>query len=71
MNYCIVAFAIVLIISVIQWFVDGRKNYKGPHIDESAMKNTALDGVSLGAQVSGDGSSVAGPRTDKVTSKEV
>lgn len=33
MNYCVVAFAIVLIISVVQWFVDGRKNYNGPRIE--------------------------------------
>lgn len=33
MNYCIVAFGIVLIVSVIQWFIDGRKNYHGPKID--------------------------------------
>lgn len=33
MNYCVVAFGIVLIISVIQWFVDGRKNFKGPQIE--------------------------------------
>jgi len=33
MNYCIVAFGIVIIISVIQWFVDGRKNYHGPNIN--------------------------------------
>jgi hypothetical protein len=33
MNYCIVAFAFLLIISTIQWFVDGRKNYKGPYIE--------------------------------------
>ena len=33
MNYCIVAFAIVIIISMIQWFVDGKKNYSGPKID--------------------------------------
>lgn len=32
MNYCIAAFAIVLIISTIQWFVDGRKNYTGPRM---------------------------------------
>lgn len=32
-NYCIVAFGIVLIISTIQWFVDGRKNYSGPKIE--------------------------------------
>jgi choline transport protein len=33
MNYCVVAFAIVLIISMIQWFVDGRKNFKGPKVE--------------------------------------
>jgi choline transport protein len=33
MNYCIVAFAIVIIIATIQWFVDGKKNFHGPHID--------------------------------------
>jgi choline transport protein len=33
MNYCVVAFAVVLIISMIQWFVDGRKNFKGPKVD--------------------------------------
>lgn len=33
MNYCIVAFAIVLLISVAQWFVDGRRNFKGPRVE--------------------------------------
>lgn len=33
MNYCIVAFFIVIVISVVQWFVDGRKNYKGPVVE--------------------------------------
>lgn len=47
MNYCIVAFAIVIIISTIQWFVDGRKNFKGPHIDEAALKNVEVLGVPL------------------------
>jgi hypothetical protein len=39
MNYCVVAFAIVFMISIIQWFVDGRKNYKGPkvNIDENIL----------------------------------
>lgn len=32
MNYCVAAFGIVLIISVVQWIVDGRKNYTGPRI---------------------------------------
>lgn len=31
-NYCIVAFGIWLTISLIQWFVDGRKNYTGPAV---------------------------------------
>jgi len=30
MNYCIVAFTIILIISTFQWIVDGRKNFTGP-----------------------------------------
>ena len=33
MNYCIVAFAIILIVSTVQWFVDGRKNFKGPKVE--------------------------------------
>lgn len=32
MNYCVVAFAIIVSISAVQWIVDGRKNYKGPRI---------------------------------------
>ena len=27
------AFFIVVVISVVQWFVDGRKNYKGPVVE--------------------------------------
>ncbi|KAL8724649.1 MAG: hypothetical protein Q9181_006734 [Wetmoreana brouardii] len=38
MNYCIVAFAIVLIISTFQWFVDGRKNFKGPQVDAEVLQ---------------------------------
>lgn len=47
MNYCIVAFAIVLLISVVQWFVDGRKNYRGPKIeidDHLLVAAPTLDG---------------------------
>ena len=33
MNYCVVVFAIVLIISGIQWMVDGRRNYSGPQVE--------------------------------------
>lgn len=43
MNYCVVAFAIVLIISMIQWFVDGRKNYKGPKVELDDQVLTAVN----------------------------
>lgn len=43
MNYCIVAFAIVVMISVIQWFVDGRKNYKGPKMEIDHHVLTAVN----------------------------
>lgn len=32
MNYCIVAFGVILIISILQWVFDGRKNYTGPQV---------------------------------------
>lgn len=47
MNYCIAAFAIVLIVSVIQWFVDGKKNYTGPSIDIDAMKQGEVMGMAV------------------------
>lgn len=45
MNYCIVAFAIILIISVVQWIVDGHKNYTGPQVDVDAMMNGQVGGI--------------------------
>ncbi len=41
-DYCIVAFAIILAISIFQWIVDGRKNYAGPRID-IAVADMAVD----------------------------
>jgi choline transport protein len=40
MNYCVVAFAIILVISTVQWIIDGRKNFEGPRItiDSSAHR---------------------------------
>jgi len=45
MNYCIVAFAIIILISGIQWIVDGRKNFEGPRItiDESAHRGSLAE----------------------------
>lgn len=41
MNCCIVAFAIIVLISLFQWVVDGRKNYQGPRmtIEEYQVEN--------------------------------
>lgn len=43
MNYCIVAFAVVIIISLIQWILDGRKSYSGPKVDIDEQILTAVD----------------------------
>lgn len=32
MNYCVVAFGVIVTISAIQWMVDGRKSYQGPRV---------------------------------------
>ena len=49
-DYCIVAFTIVLIISTVQWFVDGRKNFKGPRMDLDVLQRgvSAADGAKGG-----------------------
>jgi choline transport protein len=39
MNFCVVIFAIIFIISIGQWFFDGRKNYRGPRVDEAALRS--------------------------------
>ena len=60
MNYCIVAFAIVLIVSVIQWIVDGRKNYTGPQVNLEDLILTAEqtnDLVAKGVVSNGDAAS--------------
>ena len=57
MNYCIVAFAIILVISTIQWFVDGRKNYKGPRIEEAALKHAEVLGMPIEGALTHDSDS--------------
>lgn len=32
MNYCVVAFGIIMIVSALQWLFDGRKSYEGPRV---------------------------------------
>lgn len=67
MNYCIVAFAIILIISLIQWFVDGRKNYTGPRLDVNAMMNGEVEGL---APSNTDDSVPTGTGIDHMNGKE-
>lgn len=33
LDYAVAAFAVIIIISVFQWFIDGRKNFTGPRVD--------------------------------------
>lgn len=54
MNYCIVAFAIILVISLTQWIVDGRKHYVGPRIDVDALVSGQV-GTMEGMQVESNG----------------
>ncbi|KAF4983911.1 hypothetical protein FZEAL_788 [Fusarium zealandicum] len=46
MNYCIAAFGVILLIAVVTWIFDGRKNYKGPHV-EINMDGACLEGASM------------------------
>ena len=36
-DYCIVAFAIIVIISVFHWIIHGRKHFTGPRIMSSTV----------------------------------
>ncbi|KAH8731569.1 amino acid/polyamine transporter I [Phaeosphaeriaceae sp. PMI808] len=62
MNYCVVAFGIILFISTFQWYVDGRKNFTGPRTD---MGLEVLE-----AMISQD-QDVAEPRHVKVAGEEI
>ncbi|KAK4235170.1 amino acid/polyamine transporter I [Achaetomium macrosporum] len=45
MNYCIVAFGVILLISCTTWLVDGRKHYTGPKVDVYAMLEGKVTGM--------------------------
>jgi len=53
LDYCIVAFFVVLVISTIQWFLDGRKNFKGPKVElvgETHIRAGEVESDSSGAR---------------------
>jgi choline transport protein len=41
----VVVFFIILVISVVQWYVDGKKNFTGPRIDIDALQNGEVVGM--------------------------
>ncbi|KAJ2896712.1 Choline transport protein [Zalerion maritima] len=45
MNYCVVAFGVVILIASMQWIFDGRKNYSGPHVDLDALMSGRVEGM--------------------------
>jgi len=45
MNYCIVAFGVILLISGATWLIDGRKHYKGPTLDVDGMLHGKVEGM--------------------------
>jgi len=45
MNYCIVAFGVILLIAGGTWLFDGRKHYKGPSLDVEGMLNGKVEGM--------------------------
>lgn len=45
LDYSIAAFAVIIVISVFQWIVDGRKNFASPCVD---LTIDALDTMSTG-----------------------
>ncbi|PKK48726.1 hypothetical protein CI102_6930 [Trichoderma harzianum] len=45
MNYCIVAFGVILLISGGTWIFGGRKTYKGPVVDIQGMFHGTVDGL--------------------------
>lgn len=44
-DYCIVVFFIILVISIVQWFVDGKKNFSGPRVNIEQLQNGMVIGM--------------------------
>lgn len=56
MNYCVAAFAVIILISTVQWIVDGRKNFTGPHVASDCQ----IEGVTDNSHASADNVSLKG-----------
>lgn len=57
-DYCIVAFAIIIAVSLFQWVIDGRKNFTGPRVNlvsgqvigENVTEVASVEEVSAGSK---------------------
>lgn len=45
MNYCLVAFGVILLIAGLTWIFDGRKNYEGPKVDVQALMSGKVEAM--------------------------
>jgi hypothetical protein len=45
MNYCIVAFGVMLLIAGGTWVFDGRKHYTGPQLDVQGLIDGRVEGM--------------------------
>jgi choline transport protein len=66
MNYCVVVFFIILLVSVVQWFVDGRKNFTGPRVDIDALQNGEVVGMEPGYSENGSAGGSIGTESKEV-----
>lgn len=65
MNYCIVAFGVMLLIAGGTWIFDGRKNYAGPYIEIEGLRSDQVQGLNpVQSRLKAGGDHVEGsPRT--------
>ncbi len=51
-------FFIILLVSVFQWFIDGKRNFTGPRVDIDTLQNGEVVGVEqpYSEDMSGSGS---------------
>jgi choline transport protein len=45
MNYCVVAFGVIMVISALQWIFDGRKTYQGPRVTLEVIHQEIVQGA--------------------------
>ena len=55
MNYCIVAFGVILLVAGTTWLLDGRKHYKGPAVGVMGLIAGQIDGKEVSVQCDSDG----------------